>query len=196
MKFSLLLAAVTASYLGVAQSSSVFMDFTSGLSQISSNNTLVSERIPGSQLRAGFGYNLKNVRLGFTTAQTSYVFSNSDYTFSSAGLLAGYGLDFKGFGLNLDALVDYRLSTVQRVSGTQINATGITPVDVVLKPSLFVRPLPKNPLLALTVGYELGMLDMDSQDASAGISSKHRALTLGARIQLDGNPPTAQPVQK
>ena len=90
-------------------------------------------------------------------------------------------------GLNTDAILDYRLASLQRVGGQQITSGSLSPLDLLLRPSIFFRPIKGEGVhtVELVVGYELGLLDMDQSDAALGISSKHHAWTAGVRMMLN-----------
>jgi hypothetical protein len=90
-------------------------------------------------------------------------------------------------GLNADAILDYRLASLQRVGGQQITSGSLSPLDLLLRPSVFFRPIKGAGvhMVEFVVGYELGLLDMDQSDAALGISSKHHAWTAGVRMMLN-----------
>ncbi len=181
MKYALITALALTSFSAFSQSTKLFVESSAGSASIASNNTLVSERYSSPMLRTAIGYDLNNLRIGISTSNTEYGFSTSTYSVSSVGLVGGYNIDFDHFGLSADAIVDYRLASLQRVGGQQITSGSLSPLDFVLRPSVFVRPIKSNQSVELVVGYELGLLDLDPTDAASGISAKHRALTIGVR---------------
>ena len=69
----------------------------------------------------------------------------------------------------------------RKINPINFYSGSLSPIDLVLRPSVFVRPIKTNQSVELVVGYELGLLDLDPTDAAAGISAKHRALTIGVR---------------
>jgi hypothetical protein len=181
MKSTLLLVLAVSCLKGFSQSNKLFVESSSGSASIASNNLLVTERHSSPMLRTAIGYDLNNLRIGISTSNTEYGFSTSTYSVSTVGLIGGYNIDFDHFGLSADAIVDYRLASLQRVGGQQITSGSLSPLDFVLRPSVFVRPVKSNQSVELVFGYELGLLDLDPTDAAAGISAKHRALTIGVR---------------
>jgi hypothetical protein len=187
MKSTLITALVLTSFAAFSQSTKLFFESSAGSARIASNNTLVSERYSSPMLRAAFGYDVKNLRIGVTTSNTEYGFSNSTYSVSSIGFLGGYTRDLGYLGLNADAILDYRLASLQRVGGQQITSGSLSPLDLLLRPSVFFRPIKGAGVhtVEFVVGYELGLLEMDQSDAALGISSKHRAWTAGVRMMLN-----------
>jgi hypothetical protein len=184
MKNLLSVAALIVTFSGFSQTAKLLIESTAGSANISSNNALVSERYSSPIMRTALGYDINNIRVGVSTTRTEYGFSTSTYSVSSVGLMGGYNIDFDHFGLSADAIVDYRLASLQRVSGQQITSGSLSPIDFVLRPSVFVRPIKSNQSVELIIGYELGLLDLDPTDASLGISAKHRAFTMGVRALL------------
>lgn len=181
MKQFILFFLFTATYIATAQHKKIYIESNAGRTTILSNNSIISDR-PGAPLhRISIGHDFNNLRLGVTTSNTEYGFSSSTYSVSTVGLIGGYNIDFEHFGLSADAIVDYRLASLQRVGGQQITSGSLSPVDLVLRPSVFVRPIKTNQSVELVVGYELGLLDLDPTDAVTGISAKHSALTIGVR---------------
>lgn len=189
MKQLLFMAAILAWGFGHSQSTKLFLESSAGSASISSNNALVSDRYNSPMLRTAIGYEIDNVRFGLSTARTEYGFSTSTYSVSSVGFMGGYNIDFDHFGLSADAILDYRLASLQRVGSQQITSGSLSPLDFILRPSVFIRPIKSNQSIELVVGYELGLLDLDPTDASLGISATHRAFTVGVRALL------AQPVK-
>jgi hypothetical protein len=181
MKNTLFIAATLLAVSGFAQTTKLFIESSVGSASISSNNSQVTDRYSSPMMRTAIGYDLNNIRVGVSTARSEYGFSTSAYSVSTVGLIGGYNIDFDHFGLSADAIVDYRLASLQRVGGQQITSGSLSPIDFVLRPSVFVRPIKSNQSVELVVGYELGLLDLDPTDAAAGISAKHRALTIGVR---------------
>jgi hypothetical protein len=184
MKYILFIAATFSCVCGFSQNSKLFIESTVGSAGISSNNTQVADRYNSPMLRTVIGYDLNNIRVGVATGRTEYGFNTSTYSVSSVGLMGGYNLDFDHFGLSADAIVDYRLASLQRVGGQQITSGSLSPIDFILRPSIFIRPIKSNQSVELVVGYELGLLDLDPEDASLGISATHRAFTVGVRALL------------
>jgi len=169
---------------GFAQTTKLFVESSVGAASISSNNIQVTDRHSSPMLRSAIGYDINNVRFGLATARTEYGFSTSTYSVSSVGLMGGYNIDFDHFGLSTDAILDYRMASLQRVGGQQITSGSLSPIDFILRPSIFMRPIKSNQSVELVVGYELGLLDLDPEDASLGISATHRAFTVGVRALL------------
>ena len=184
MKNTLFIAATVLGFSGFAQTTKLFVESSVGAASISSNNTQVTDRYSSPMMRNGIGYDLNNIRFGVSTARTEYGFSTSTYSVSSVGLMGGYNIDFDHFGLSADAIIDYRLASLQRVGGQQITSGSLSPIDFILRPSIFIRPIKSNQSVELVVGYELGLLDLDPEDASLGISATHRAFTVGVRALL------------
>ena len=184
MKQLLFIAATLAWGIGHSQSTKLFLESSAGSASISSNNALVSDRYNSPMLRTAIGYDINNVRFGLATAHTEYGFSTSTYSVSSVGLMGGYNIDFDHFGLSADAILDYRMASLQYVGGQQITSGSLSPIDFILRPSIFIRPIKSNQSVELVVGYELGLLDLDPEDASLGISYTHRAFTVGVRALL------------
>jgi hypothetical protein len=184
MKQLLFITATLAWGFGYSQSTKLFLESSAGSASISSNNSLVSDRYNSPMLRTAVGYDIDNVRFGLATARTEYGFSTSTYSVSSVGLMGGYNIDFDHFGLSADAILDYRMASLQRVGGQQITSGSLSPIDFILRPSIFIRPIKSNQSVELVVGYELGLLDLDPEDASLGISATHRAFTFGVRALL------------
>ena len=184
MKSILLFVAMLLHLVSYSQSAKVFVESTAGSASIASNNSLVVERYSSPMVRSIIGYDLNNLRVGMSTGRTEYGFSTSSYSVSSVGLVTGYNLDFDFFGICADAIFDYRLASLQRVGGQQFASRSLSPLDLVLRPSIFVRPMKRSQSLELVVGYELGLIDLDPTDASTGINSRHRAFTVGARLLL------------
>lgn len=182
MKSTLITALVLTSFAAFSQSTKLFIESSAGSAGIVSNNTQVPDRHRSPMMRTAVGYDNRNLRIGAVLARTEYGYSNSTYSVSTVGLAGGYTIDLDHFGLSVDAIFDYRLASLQRVGGQQITSGSLSPVDLVLRPSVFVRPIKTNQSVELVVGYELGLLDLDPADASTGISAKHRALTIGARV--------------
>lgn len=184
MKQYFLLGAMLLHHASFSQSSKVFVETSVGSASLSSNNTQVTDRYSSPMMRTAIGYDLNNIRVGVSTGRTEYGFSTSSYSVASIGLVTGYNVDLDFFGFAADAIFDYRLASLQRVGGQQFASRSLSPLDLVLRPSFFVRPVKSNQSIELVVGYELGLLDLDSVDASTGISARHRAFTLGARLLL------------
>ena len=187
MKYSLFIAAFAFAVAGHSQNSKLFVETSVGSASISSNNAQVTNRYSSPMIRSAMGYDNRNLRIGAVVARTEYAFSNSTYAVSSIGFLGGYTLDLGYVGLNADAILDYRLASLQRVGGQQITSGSLSPLDLLLRPSVFFRPIKGEGvhMVEFVVGYELGLLDMDQSDAALGISSKHRAWTAGARMMLN-----------
>ena len=169
---------------GFAQTTKLFVESSVGAASISSSNIQVTDRHSSPMLRTAIGYDIDNVRFGLATAHTEYGFSTSTYSVSSVGLMGGYNIDFDHFGLSADAILDYRMASLQYVGGQQITSGSLSPIDFILRPSIFIRPIKSNQSVELVVGYELGLLDLDTEDASLGISATHRAFTVGVRALL------------
>lgn len=184
MKQYLLLGAMLLHHVSFSQSAKVFIESTVGSASIASNNSLVAERYSNPMARSIIGYDLNNIRVGLSIGRTEYGFSTSSYSVASVGLVTGYNVDFDFFGIAADAIFDYRLASSQRVEGMQFASRSLSPLDLVLRPSFFVRPIKSRQSIELVVGYELGLLDLDPTDASTGISARHRAFTVGARLLL------------
>ena len=187
MKQYFLLGAMLLHQASFSQSAKVFVENSVGSARISSNNTQVTDRYSSPMIRSAMGYDNRNLRIGAVVARTEYAFSNSTYAVSSIGFLGGYTLDLGYVGLNTDAILDYRLASLQRVGGQQITSGSLSPLDLLLRPSIFFRPIKGEGVhtVEFVVGYELGLLDMDQSDAALGISSKHRAWTAGVRMMLN-----------
>lgn len=185
MKNTLFIAASILAASGFAQTSKLVIESSVGAAKISSNNTQVIDRYSSPMTRTTIGYDLKNTRVGVSTARSEYGFSTSTYAVSSVGLMGGYNIDFEHFGLSADAILDYRLASLQRVGSQQITSGSLSPLDLILRPSVFIRPIKSNQSVELVVGYEIGLLDLDPKDASLGISSTHRAFTVGVRALLN-----------
>lgn len=184
MKHYFLLIAMFLFHTSFSQSAKVFVESSVGSASISSNNSIVTERYSSPMVRSIIGYDLNNIRVGVSTGRTEYGFSTSSYSVASIGLVTGYNVDFDFFGISADAIFDYRLASLQRVGGQQFASRSLSPLDMILRPSFFVRPIKSNQSIELVVGYELGLLDLDPTDASTGISARHRAFTVGARLLL------------
>ena len=178
------IAASIITVAGFSQTTKMFVESLAGSAGIASNNDQVVEHYNGPLKRTSIGYEIKNVRIGVSTALIEYGFSSSTYSVSSVGLISGYAVDFDYFGFCADAIVDYRLASLQRVGNQQISGNSLTPVDFILRPTFFLRPIKSNQSVELILGYELGVLDLDLTDSSLGISSKHRAFTMGVRALL------------
>lgn len=187
MKYILVIAVLAFIPAGYSQNSKLFVESSVGVASISSNNTQVTNRYSAPMARSAMGYDNRNLRIGAVVARTEYAFSNSTYSVSSIGFLGGYTLDLGYVGLNADALVDYRLATLQRVGGQQIASGSLSPLDLLVRPSIFFRPLKGEGVhtVEFVVGYELGLLNLDQTDAALGISSNHRAWTAGVRMMLN-----------
>jgi len=184
MKSIFLFFAMLLLQVSYSQSAKVFVESSAGSASIASNNSLVVERYSSPMVRSIIGYDLNNLRVGVSTGRTEYGFSTSSYSVSSVGLVAGYNIDFDVFGICADAIFDYRLASLQRVGGQQFASRSLSPLDLVLRPSFFVRPIKSSQSIELVVGYELGLIDLDPTDASTGINARHRAFTVGARLLL------------
>jgi hypothetical protein len=184
MKSILLFFAMLLLQVSYSQSAKVFVESSAGSASIASNNSLVVERYSSPMVRSIIGYDLNNLRVGVSTGRTEYGFSTSSYSVSSVGLVTGYNIDFDVFGICADAIFDYRLASLQRVGGQQFASRSLSPLDLVLRPSFFVRPIKSSQSIELVVGYELGLIDLDPTDASTGINAQHRAFTVGARLLL------------
>ncbi len=187
MKQYFLLGAMLLHQASFSQSAKVFVETSVGSARISSNNTQVTDRYSSPMMRSAMGYDNRNLRIGAVVARTEYAFSNSTYAVSSIGFLGGYTLDLGYVGLNTDAILDFRLASLQRVGGQQITSGSLSPLDFLLRPSVFFRPIKGEGVhtVEFVVGYELGLLNMDQSDAALGISSKHRAWTAGVRMMLN-----------
>jgi hypothetical protein len=187
MKSTLITALVLTSFAAFSQSTKLFIESSAGSAGIVSNNTQVPDRHRSPMMRTAVGYDNRNLRIGAVLARTEYGFSNSTYSVSSIGFLGGYTLDLGYLGLNADAILDYRLASLQRVGGQQITSGSLSPLDLLLRPSVFFRPIKGAGVhtVEFVVGYELGLLEMDQSDAALGISSKHRAWTAGVRMMLN-----------
>lgn len=184
MKPIFLIVAMLLHHFANSQSAKVFIESTAGSASIASNNSLVVERYSSPMVRSIIGYDLNNLRVGVSTGRTEYGFSTSSYSVSSVGLVTGYNIDFDFFGISADAIFDYRLASLQRVGGQQLASRSLSPLDLVLRPSIFVRPIKRSQSLELVIGYEVGLVDLDPTDASTGISARHRAFTIGVRLLI------------
>ena len=184
MTNTLFIAALLLAVSAFAQTTKLFIESSVGSAGISSNNSQVTDRYSSPMMRNAIGYDFNNIRVGLSTARSDYGFSTSTYSVSSVGLMGGYNIDFDHFGLSADAILDYRLASLQSVGSQQITSGSLSPLDFILRPTVFIRPIKSNQSVELVVGYELGLLDLDPTDASLGISATHRALTIGVRALL------------
>lgn len=162
---------------------SVYTENGMSVNTITATNQGISLNAPGLYLGAGISY--KYLEIGATMRQNDYQYSSSYYQTNSIGLHLGGNYSIGPLELGAQLGTVYRATSIQQtVPNQQIVGNSLSPVDLFVSPVIRIKPMAKVSGMSITAGYNLGLLNLDPNDAVLGQKYNARSWTVGMRIPL------------
>jgi hypothetical protein len=174
-------ALILASSVSLAQVS--YVEGGMSVNSITATNQGISLNAPGLYLGAGLSY--KYLEVGATMRQNDYQYSSSYYQTNSIGLHLGGNYSIGPLELGAQLGTIYRATSIQQtVPNQQIVGNSLSPIDLFVSPVIRIKPMAKLSGMSITAGYNLGLLNLDPNDAVLGQKYNARSWTFGVRIPL------------
>ena len=162
---------------------SVYTEGGMSVNTITATNQGISLNTPGLYLGAGISY--KYLEIGATMRQNDYQYSSSYYQTNSIGLHLGGNYSIGPLELGAQLGTIYRATSIQQtVPNQQIVGNSLSPIDLFVSPVIRIKPMAKLSAMSITAGYNLGLLNLDPNDAVLGQKYNARSWTVGMRIPL------------
>lgn len=176
--------ALTTIFLSATLSAqSVYTEGGMSVNTITATNQGISLNAPGLYLGAGISY--KYLEIGATMRQNDYQYSSSYYQTNSIGLHLGGNYSIGPLELGAQLGTIYRATSIQQtVPNQQIVGNSLSPIDLFISPVIRIKPMAKVSGMSITAGYNLGLLNLDPNDAVLGQKYNARSWTVGVRIPL------------
>jgi hypothetical protein len=170
-------ACLFAPYVAICQNSVGYIRATSSITAVS--GPAISIPVPSLQFNAGvLAENglFAEVLIG----EQAFEYSNSTYSTSLLGAALGYSFDLNSFELRLAVNADMRLGGQQVYQGVPY-ALSINPADISFHPQVSKVFFDGTGQVDLSLGYKMGLLNLDSSDPSP---TRLSSLTLSLGISF------------